>query len=320
MSDEAKKAADRLEQALAENEKRKAAAAALHAEQAPERARLAALQALAEALPEPERRKVLDVAGVRRVSAAPEPPTHILGGGFVPPEPSPQPVRWAVWRALSHAQLWQVVALSLNLEPIKAMLDQVGRYPSRYARPGVPAEFLERLADCQRALSVAGPITPQGPLYSGMLQSPRCEVLVSEVAAFLVLAGFTVPDEMREPPQTVRAALPDAEPLPDVPKAAVPQPLTTGNLAHCFDGLRWSESEWKKPLGDKPKWLQSCVAIMGQRGARETQWNPVKVGAALVTDGHVTVNRMRARFQSHAMLRPWLDAWKAYEADYIDDN
>jgi hypothetical protein len=217
MSDEAKKAADRLEQALAENEKRKAAAAALHAEQAPERARLAALRALAEALPEPERRKVLDAAGVRRISSAPPPPTPIGHGGSYISEPRSIPARWPVWRALPHAQLWQAVALSLNLEPIQAMLDQVGRYPLRHARPDVPAEFLDRLAVCQRALSMAGPIKPQGPLCRGMLQSPLCDVLVAEVAAFLVLAEFSVPDEMRQTTPPVAESA-DTEPVPNEPK------------------------------------------------------------------------------------------------------
>jgi hypothetical protein len=213
MDTEPKTPADRLERALKDLEARKKAVAELVAQHAPDAERLEALQARLAAVPQHERRAVLDAAGMHRVSAAPKPITPIRGGGFTP-EPRPQSVRWAVWRALPHAQLWQAVALSLNLEPIQAMFDQVGRAPMRYSRPGVPAEFLDRLAVCQRALSVAGPIKPQGPLYRGMLQSPRCEVLVSEVAAFLVLAEFTVPDEMRDLPPPTEAAAPTESKMP----------------------------------------------------------------------------------------------------------
>ena len=97
-----------------------------------------------------------------------------------------------------------------------------------------------------------------------------------------------------------------------------PLPLTTGDIAFCFDGLRWSETEWKKPLGDKPKWLQACIAIPGRRGVSETRWNPVLIGGALVSGGYVPANRVRARFQTRPLLAPWLDAWKTYEADQIE--
>jgi len=97
-----------------------------------------------------------------------------------------------------------------------------------------------------------------------------------------------------------------------------PAPLTTGDIANCFAGLRWAESEWKKPLGNKPKWLTECVVIPGQRGVSETRWNPVFIGAALVRDGHVTARNVRAKFQTAALLKPWRDAWKNYEADNLD--
>jgi hypothetical protein len=64
-------------------------------------------------------------------------------------------------------------------------------------RSGLPAEFFDRLEVCKRALSTDGPIRPQGSLYAGMLQNPRCLVVLAEVAAFLVLAEFNVPNEMR---------------------------------------------------------------------------------------------------------------------------
>ena len=101
--------------------------------------------------------------------------------------------------------------------------------------------------------------------------------------------------------------------------ASEPLPLTTGDVAHAFDGFHgWSEKQWKKPLGDKPKWLKACIAIPGRQGGPETRWNPVFIAAALVRDGHATARNMRGRFQKKGQLIPWLDAWKTYEADNLD--
>lgn|GEM_PF-3992982 len=99
-----------------------------------------------------------------------------------------------------------------------------------------------------------------------------------------------------------------------------PTPLTTSDVAHCFAGLHWPTADaWKKPLGDKPKWLRDCVVIRGSQGRSETRWNPVLIGAALVRNGHAKPNSVRAKFQTVALLRPWLEAWKTYEADNLDD-
>ena len=102
------------------------------------------------------------------------------------------------------------------------------------------------------------------------------------------------------------------------PDRAEPLPLTTGDVAYCFADLKWSEKQWKKPLGDKPKWLQPCIAIPGVRGGSETRWNPVLIGAALVRLQHARQNSMRAKFQTMPQLAPWLNEWKTYEADYLD--
>lgn len=105
-----------------------------------------------------------------------------------------------------------------------------------------------------------------------------------------------------------------------VPGETLPPPLTTSDIAFCFSGLRWTEEQWMKPLGDKPKWLQACIATPGVQGVSQTHWNPVCIGAALVDAGHAKVNSIRAKFQTVHLLKPWLDAWKTYEADNFDSN
>jgi hypothetical protein len=100
-----------------------------------------------------------------------------------------------------------------------------------------------------------------------------------------------------------------------------PTPLTTSDIAHGFAGLRWkTDDQWKKNLGNKPKWLGRCVVIPGSQGHSQTRWNPVLIGAAIVRDGYARANSLRARFQKVPQLQPWLEEWKTHEADYLDQS
>lgn len=205
--------ADRLEKALAELEARKKAAAELAAKSAPQLERLNALQAKLEALPQNERREVLNALGLHKKSAAPV-ITPLKGGGFVGrPAPQKRPARWALWLKIPRVELWQAVLLSLAIEPDDFLRDEAcGRVPDApmsmsFCR--LPDEYFSRREDCMRALSTEGPIRPQGPLYAGILRSTRCPVLLAEVAAFLASFGATVPTEMQAMPAASESEEPD---------------------------------------------------------------------------------------------------------------
>ena len=103
---------------------------------------------------------------------------------------------------------------------------------------------------------------------------------------------------------------------PQADAIAVPLPLTTTAIAHCFCGIKWKEQAWKKALGFPPKWLLQSMVTRGQQGKHQASWNPLHVGAALVGMG-IPTNRVRARFQTKAELRPWREAWKDYEAEHL---
>lgn len=132
-----------------------------------------------------------------------------------------------------------------------------------------------------------------------------CRVVGYDVHA--LADEYTTPEANQAEPQAARVVVESGN--------NGPLPLTTGDIAFCFDGIRWNEQQWRKPLGNKPKWLQSCVAIPGQRGVSETRWNPVLIAAALVHDGHAQARSIRAKFQTKPQLKDWLEAWKTYEAD-----
>lgn len=191
-------------------------------------------------------------------------------------------------------------------------------------KPGYPAIYGDRIEGYQTRMMFQGDLC--------RLESDRGDALVNMFTAHdgtlvKVEPGLRVPlSELKFKRECVervaeiinKTAQPQAEPpAPVVVESGNngPLPLTTGDIAFCFDGIRWNEQQWRKPLGNKPKWLQSCVAIPGQRGVSETRWNPVLIAAALVHDGHAQARSIRAKFQTKPQLKDWLEAWKTYEAD-----
>ena len=140
-----------------------------------------------------------------------------------------------------------------------------------------------------------------------------CRVVGYDVHA--LADEYTAPESTQAEPQAAPVVADRASNAP----LDAPPPVPTGDVAHAFDGLRrWNEKAWKDTLGSPPKWLEACIALRGERGKRETRWNPVLIGAALVHNGHAKANSIRARFQTKPQLQDWLEAWKTYEADNFD--
>ncbi|MDD5029864.1 MAG: hypothetical protein PHH58_10240 [Rhodoferax sp.] len=102
------------------------------------------------------------------------------------------------------------------------------------------------------------------------------------------------------------------------PASDGPAPLTTGDVALCFAGLRnWDEKRWKDELGSPDVWLKDCQHRPGTRGRGgiESTWWPIKIGDALIRQFAVKINSVRGKFQSQPLLEPWREEWKTYEAD-----
>ena len=140
MTDKGNSHADRLEQALARLEANKKAAASMAAGIDPELERLAALNNKLEALPQSERRQVLDAMGLNYVSAAPNPITPLRGLSYTPASrpPEPPPIDWRYWRHNPAVKQWEACALSLNINP-----DNMKHNPQGWmAGPGGGPAFL----------------------------------------------------------------------------------------------------------------------------------------------------------------------------------
>ena len=200
-------------------------------------------------------------------------------------------------------------------------------------KPGYPTIYGDRIEGYQTRMIFQGDLC--------RLESDRGDALVNMFTAHdgtlvKVQPGLRVPlselkfkrESVERVAEIINKTAPTqsaATPAPVVADSAsnapldAPQPVTTGDVAHAFDGLRrWNEKAWKDTLGSPPKWLEACIALRGERGKRETRWNPVLIGAALVHNGHAKANSIRARFQTKPQLQDWLEAWKTYEADNFD--
>lgn len=147
-------------------------------------------------------------------------------------------------------------------------------------------------------------------------------VKVSDIDLWLtdLGTGYCFPQDKRGAPSLTSTVIKTASGGAEHAKAG-PSPLTTGDIAFCFAGLRDNtEKEWKDLIGKGRDWLERCLVQPGTRGrgGAPKLWNPVCIGAALVRDGHEKPNSVRAKFQTVHLLQPWLEAWKTYEADNFD--
>lgn len=98
-------------------------------------------------------------------------------------------------------------------------------------------------------------------------------------------------------------------------------PLTTGQIAECFCGLRWKTTQvGKQVLGKKPSWALNAILIPGIQGKQEIRWSPVWIGFKLITTGYAKAPQIRARFKSQPLLQEWLELWKDFEADNIAEH
>jgi len=140
-----------------------------------------------------EKRKALDAAGLKHISAAPPPITPLRGSSYSPPrkpEPLPLPgTDWELWRHMPKATITEAVAVSLDIEP-SALKSGCG-----YAEPG--KEFDRRIKLACAYVNDAGPLRPQGPLgHMHLFGGPIAAVVsMPEFAKWALSMGWTLPEQ-----------------------------------------------------------------------------------------------------------------------------
>jgi hypothetical protein len=109
----------------------------------------------------------------------------------------------------------------------------------------------------------------------------------------------------------------------DQPKngATLPTPLTTSEIAESFYDFRWKTSlEARKALGKKPAWALDAIAVPGIQGKQAMRWSPIWFGFKLITSGYAKAPQIRARFRTLPLLQEWLELWKDFEADNLEEH
>ena len=224
------KANKSLEAALADMEAKKAEQAQWKRDHAPEleaaTAKSIALEKRLAALSQPERRAVLDAAGLTNVSAAPPPGKPVSGSGYRAPMKPPElpPIDWQFWRHMPETKQWEACALSLNINP-----DNMAHHPQGWmAGPGsgpmftaasfpsgpVQSEFDKRL----RLLGASLFKSPHFTAVNNLVMGDRhlATLQLSEFAAWALSVELVIPPElnaMAAIAQARKAAEPEAVPV-----------------------------------------------------------------------------------------------------------
>lgn len=145
-------------------------------------------------------------------------------------------------------------------------------------------------------------------------------VYAEDFNAWLEAAGFCEPYRLPLDASTIAEQVtPDTEAESASSSA---RSLTTSYIACAFAGLgRWNEDAWKSNLGNHRKWMLCAVVNRGARGVRETTWNPVLLASALIgLKKGVKAKSIRAKFQTHHLLKPFEGEWKDHEAMFHSDD
>jgi len=160
---------------------------------APEFEKLYALQAELDTLPQHERRKVLDDAGLHHISAAPRPITPIRGSygstsARITKKLDSAP-DWTFWRHKINVELWQAALLSLNIDPDQTDPD----------RSSFDDYFLEHSSASKRLRLLIDHLGNRQfftPNILNMGDPRRCGVKVAEFAAWAVALWSDLPPEL----------------------------------------------------------------------------------------------------------------------------
>lgn len=189
---------------------------------------------------------------------------------------------WELWAFIPQCELWQAVALSLDLEPPKYS-HEVRGWPSEY----------------ERRLKIA---TAHIECKNLAHNKFGCEnVNLTVFCAWAQSLGWSLPDRF----PCAGATQPKAPPAANTKKYLTKQQIIT-----AFEGLHFTAEQWKKYLADTPKWLETCREQRGSKSATAL-WNPALIAVALTEPPrNIPVKKLDAVFVAHSFLKQWTDDWR----------
>lgn len=189
---------------------------------------------------------------------------------------------WELWAFIPQCELWQAVALSLDLEPPEYS-HEVRGWPSEYERR---LKIANAHIECKNlAHNKFGCENVNLPVFCAWAQS----------------LGWSLPGRF----PCAGATQPKAPSAANTKKYLSKQQIIT-----AFEGLHFTAEQWGKYLADAPKWLKACREQRGNKSA-SALWNPAQIAVALTgSPGNIPVKKLDAVFAAHSFLKQWTDDWR----------
>ena len=140
---------------------------------------------------------------------------------------------------------------------------------------------------------------------------PPLKITIDGVTQIVELHHFTPeqPTEVQE--GKVTASDEDEDKL--FPSDPSPPPLKTNEIAECFNKVGgYDYGAWKRKLAKPNKWIHCAIVQRGEQGKRQTTWDPVKFGAALIRRRMASTTQVGNVFKKSPLLEPWRQAWEMF--------
>lgn len=97
-----------------------------------------------------------------------------------------------------------------------------------------------------------------------------------------------------------------------------PAPLTTSQIASCFNGFHgWDFDHWRSNLQTPAPWLKKCQHRAGNQGKPviESTWWPIEIAKALDKKHPKIRSKLHARFKIQLPLKPWIESIESHLPD-----
>lgn len=223
-------------------------------------------------------------------SNAPSPIIPVRGSSYI--TQTWKKADWNHWEQMPHCKIWDIVALSLDLEPSN---------PKHEIRTW-PPEYVKRMQITDAHIE-CGTLTRSN--------ADRHSIDMSTYGTWALSMGWIIPDRFPRG-EVVQVSLP-VEPLLTNQANTAPAKteaitgVTKRVIQRVFADLYFDYGQWGRNLGDVPQWLIPCRVSRGSKGKRVSHtWNPILIGLALMDKG-ITKKQLNLAFMD---LKDWKDEWQ----------